>query len=102
MRGEWNLRDWEYEYYSRILRTKIEYAYRHKNEEVSLTGYDLNPQNVSDLLEYMGWEDDDFEHNGWEQDCWQHFYKDGYDTKLTVFSCGMTFKLCIVFYEEQV
>ena len=100
MRGEWNLRDWEYEYYSRILLTKIEYAYAHKNEEVSLNAYDLNPQNVSDLLEYMGWSDEDFEHNGWEQDCCQHFYKEGYDTQLTVFSCGMTFKLCIVFYEE--
>ena len=100
MRGEWNLRDWEYEYYSSILRTKIEYAYQHKNEEVSLNEYDLNPENVADLLKHMGWEDDDFEHNGWEQDCWQYFYKEDYDTKLTVFSCGMTFKLCIVFYEE--
>ena len=66
MRGEWKLRDWEYEYYSRILRTKIEYAYCHKDEEVSLVEYNLNPENVKDLLRYMGWENEDFAQNSME------------------------------------
>ena len=101
MRGQWNLRSWEIEHYTRILQVKIDYAYQHKNEQISLLEYDLNPENVRELLEHMGWEDEHFETNGWEQDCWQTFYKEGYDTKLTVFSCGMTFNLYLVFYEEE-
>ena len=44
MRGEWNLRDWEYEYYSRILRTKIEYAYQHKQNRQSRLSLDQESQ----------------------------------------------------------
>ena len=101
MRGEWNLRDWEYVHYSRILQNKIDEAYRNKNESVSLLQYDLNPENVKDLLEFLGWTYDDFETNGWEQDCWMYFYNENYNTKLTVNSCGMTFDLSIAFYEEE-
>ena len=101
MRGSWNLREWEYTYFTYIMRTKLEEALRNKDEAISLTQYDINPANMCDILKHMGWNEEDFETNGWEQDCWQYFSHENYPGKLCVYSCGMTFDLTLTYTEEE-
>lgn len=93
MRGEWNLRDWEEEHWSRKMTSYIQTLFRGKNK-IDLTKEDINPYQVWNILETLGWErEDDIDTNGWEQDMWMRFYNPHYPYRIVVFSCGMTFQL---------
>ena len=93
MRGEWQLRDWESEYWMRKVESYIQ-ELRRNTDKIDLTKEDINPYQLWQVLELLGWErDDDVDTNGWEQDMWMTFRNPHYDNDLVVFSCGMTFSL---------
>ena len=93
MRGEWKLRDWEEEYWLHKMGSYIQTLFRGKNK-INLTQEDINPYQVREILEELGWEqNDDTDTNGWEQDMWMRFSNPHYPYRLIVFSCGMTFQL---------
>lgn len=92
MRGEWNLRDWEEQHWTYKIEKYIQNLFRGQNK-IDLTKEDINPYQIWQILESLGWErDDDMDTNGWEQDMWMYFYNPNYLHKIIVFSCGMTFK----------
>lgn len=39
---------------------------------------DKSPSNITDMLETLGWEHDEYESNGWEQDTWIPFAHEAY------------------------
>lgn len=93
MRGEWQLRDWEQEYWIRKIESYIQDLCRN-TDKIDLTKEDINPYQLWKILELLGWErDDDVDTNGWELDMWMTFYNPHYYYDLIVFSCGMTFSL---------
>ena len=93
MRGEWQLRDWESEYWMRKVESYIQ-ELRRNTDKIDLTKEDINPYQLWQVLELLGWErDDDVDTNGWEQDMWMTFHNPHYTSDLVVFSCGMTFSL---------
>ena len=101
MRGEWKLRDWEEEHWIRKMESYIRDLCRNKNK-IDLTKEDINPYQVREVLEKIGWEcDDDIEENGWEQDMWMRFYSPHYSNRLVVFSCGMTFSLEMYWGDDE-
>ena len=40
--------------------------------------YEKSPAEISDMLEELGWESDEYSSNGWEQDTWIPFAHDAY------------------------
>lgn len=103
MRGKWALTDEEKRQWVSVFRDVIIPQLKAGcYEENNFTEFNLNPQNVKDILCELGYEDTVFEQSGWEQDCWQHFYhKDAEYPPLTVYSCGMTFEVKIYITEEE-
>lgn len=94
MRGEWHLNKIEKVIYTAMIKQCI---YKLENDivcEIDLTHTTLNPNQVGEVLEDLGYYQDYFETNGWEQDCWISFAKDGHPT-LIIYSCGMTFDLIL-------
>ena len=101
MKGEWHLRDWEQEYWIRKMEGYIRDLCRNTNK-IDLTKEDINPFQIREILELLGWEcDEDVETTGWEQDMWMRFYSPHYYHRLVVFSCGMTFSL-EMYWEDDV
>ena len=40
---------------------------------------DKSPSDISDMLETLGWESDEYSSNGWEQDTWIPFAHEAYN-----------------------
>lgn len=49
---------------------------------------DKSPSDISDMLEELGWESDEYESNGWEQDTWISFSHEAYSFGLTLAYSG--------------
>lgn len=50
--------------------------------------YKKSPAEISDMLEELGWESDDYDFNGWEQDTWIPFAHESYGFCLTLAYSG--------------
>lgn len=61
--------------------------------ELNLSNTSLNPYTLGKLLEELGWVEEDFDHNGWEFDFWGYYSKNGYENRILMRGCGMTFSL---------
>ena len=109
--NRWNLTD---EIRNRIKPLLTEYLYKVENvtaeqvekmsnEELSLDLSDkgINPHQLQELLEELGYEEDGFDSNGWQWDFWMYMKRidekhfDSTCEKLVVSGCGMTFELII-------
>lgn len=99
MRGEWNLRNWETEYWRLFFERKIE-GLKAGVEKIDLTKEDLCPENVIDILNLLDYEDYDYDTNGWEQDTWISFSKENEDT-LMLYYCGRTFKMELMLADQE-
>ncbi|TVX85976.1 hypothetical protein [Paenibacillus agilis] len=60
--------------------------------EVDLSGTELNPFTLQELLESLGYKKGDADTNGWEMDFWIPMNKEGFKT-LSVDGTGMIFAL---------
>ena len=100
MRGEWNLRDWETEYWCSFFEKKIEYLKAGYSQKIDLTKEDLCPENVIDILNILGYKDHDHDINGWEQDTWIPFSKENEDS-LMLYYCGRTFEMNLSICSEE-
>ena len=99
MRGEWNLREWETEYWCSFFKKKIEYLKAGYSEKIDLTKENLCPENVIDILEAMGYESDDCAVNSWEQDA-DIYFTNG-KTNLRLFYCGRTFRMELMLADKE-
>ena len=99
MRGEWNLREWETEYWCSFFKKKIEYLKAGYSKKIDLTKENLCPENVIDILEAMGYESDDCVVNGWEQDV-DIYFTNG-KTNLRLFYCGRTFRMELMLADKE-
>ena len=74
-------------------------ATNHKDNEdptIELSGTELNPYILGELLEKVGYEEDtdSFAQNGWEMDFWLYFFqKPTENFSLCIEGCGITFEL---------
>ena len=100
MRGEWNLREWETEYWCSFFKKKIEYLKAGYSKKIDLTKENLCPENVIDILKLLGYKDYDHDINGWEQDTWISFSKENEDT-LMLYYCGRTFEMNLSICPEE-
>ena len=50
--------------------------------------YKKSPAEISDMLEELGWESDEYSSNGWEQDTWIPFAHKAYSFGLTLAYSG--------------
>lgn len=100
MRGQWHLRDWELDLWKRKIEHYILYLER-KKEDIDLSEENINPYQVREVLETLGWEHTDSDSNGWEQDHWMYFRHPNHKITLTVFSSGMTFELKLYISDEE-
>jgi hypothetical protein len=73
MRGRYHMMDWERTKWTQEL-TYILHKLEKGEREISLTHYDLCPQNVIDILESIGWEYHDYYTDN-EYNC-MTFYKE--------------------------
>lgn len=66
--------------------------------KIDLSGTELNPSRLKDILEELGYEEDDTDHNGWQMDFWIKMVKEiqtdcSTINNLVITGCGMTFEL---------
>lgn len=96
MRGNYNLKDWEIEYWTPKIKQDIDTLFRSEDiDDIDYTSKDINPYQMGDILEGLGWESDEFETNGWEQDRWEYFSNVDYPRRLCLTSCGITFGMTL-------
>lgn len=61
-------------------------------EPLELTGKKINPSQLEELLEKLGYEQYNSDSNGWEMDFWIYFRKPNYQD-LIISGTGITFEL---------
>ena len=72
------------------------------NFKLDLSDTTLNPSTLKDLLEKLGYEEDEMDTNGWQMDFWIDMNRTDNKTfpsgceKLQIIGTGMTFELAIV------
>lgn len=59
---------------------------------LDLSGTEMNPSRLEDLLEILGYKKEDMDENGWQWDFWIKFTKK-HCRNLVVRGCGYTFEL---------
>lgn len=101
MRGQWNLREWEVDFWTSFFKKKIAELEAGYITKVDLTNEDLCPENVIDVLLAMGYQDDNVDTNGWEQDTWIYFFHEETNKGLTLFYCGRTFEMNLYLSIEE-
>ena len=62
--------------------------------QLNLTDKGINPAQVWDILEALGYEEDYVDHNGWELDFWINFEKEDCRT-ITMRGTGITFEVLL-------
>lgn len=100
MRGKWQMRDWEKDFWKSALEKHIAELKRGTVDTIDLTSEDLCPENIIDTLESLGYEYDDVDINGWEQDTWITF-TNAENHGVTLFYCGRTFEMKLYLTEEE-
>lgn len=91
------------EYLDKVENLTTEQVEHMENEELGLDlyGMGINPNQLIDLLEELGYESVSMDHNGWELDFWVNMKRkdekvfDSTCENLVVAGCGMTFELKI-------
>lgn len=91
------------EYLDKVENLTTEQVEHMENEELGLDlyGMGINPNQLIDLLEELGYERVSMHHNGWELDFWVNMKRkdekvfDSTCENLVVAGCGMTFELKI-------
>lgn len=100
MRGEWKCRDWELDYWSNKLESDIEFIYQHNDEELDYTKHDITPNQIGQILTYIGWEfsqlerDRDYRYETYYNEAYEGYY-------LIVSACISDFQLKIYLVEED-
>ena len=98
MRGNWNLTQEEKEKYAPYIKDCIKRLNEGLNdgvENISLNDTSLNPENVSDIMRELGYEDVGWDTCGWEYDFWIYFNNLGQNRRIVVSGTGATFDLNI-------
>ena len=73
---------------------------------LDLSGMNINPSQLEELMEEFGYEKDDMERNGWEMDFWIYMNRtddkhlDSGCEKIVISGCGMTFSLMLSVQER--
>lgn len=67
--------------------------------ELDLTDQGINPSQIWDILNVLGYEDEYIDSNGWELDFWIKFEKEGFRT-ITMRGTGIIFKVLLEVQEE--
>ena len=93
MRGKYQLRDWELSKWSLELAKIIDRLTRNKLHEEDLTQHDVCPANIVEILNKLGWEDDEQEDNGWQHDTWIYFSHPNHNFGITLYYEGYTFEM---------
>lgn len=101
MRGQWNMREWETEFWRSFFERKIKDLKAGYIKEVDLTQEDLCPENVIDTLRAIGYDDEDCDENGWEQDTWITFRSKEDEVGVVLFYCGRTFEMKFFLAEKE-
>ena len=89
--GQWNLTIEEEKYFIPLFKYMIDELTNGRREEFDLSGKGINPAQVLEIMDKLGYPKKDTQQNGWEQDTWYYFK----NTEITLFSCGMTFELTL-------
>lgn len=89
--GKWNLTTEEEEYFIPLFKYMISELECGRRDEFDLSGKGINPAQVIDIMETLGYPEKDRDYNGWEQDAWYYFE----NTRIRLFSCGQTFELIL-------
>lgn len=69
--------------------------------QLNLTDKGINPAQVWDILNVLGYEDEYLDHNGWELDFWIKFEKEDCRT-ITMSGTGITFEVLLKVVQEYV
>ena len=93
MRGKYNLTEAETEYYSNIIKSKIDFLCGNQHEQVDLTTEELAPCQVDKILESFGWEREYIDSNGWEGDYWCQYVHPGYEFTLQLSYEAWSFRM---------
>ena len=93
MRGEYHLTPAEYAQWLPQIEADVNAILNDNSEEIDYSTTDLNPFQLGELLEGIGWEEDDVDTNGWQQDRWAFYTHPDRNDKIHIFSCGITFEL---------
>ena len=93
MRGKWYLSEEELQDWAPRVEADIKELLRTGDEAMDYTETDLNPFQLGEIVESLGWEEDEVDRNGWEQDRWAFYWHPDYEDRICIFSCGMTFEL---------
>ena len=96
------------DYLNKLENLTVEQVETMSNEELGLDLSDkgINPSQLVDLLEELGYEETTRDDNGWELDFWIYMHRKDHKTfdstceKLVVSGCGMTFELKV--YIEEI
>lgn len=77
-----------------IVENFIEEVEKHPEEEkeINFTDTGINPSQLEELLEELGYEVSFSDDNGWQLDFWIHLEKENYN-ELIISGTGMTFEL---------
>ena len=65
---------------------------------INLTNQGINPIQLKELLEQLGYEDDGYDSNGWQHDFWWNMSNSNYKKyakNLCICGCGMVFSLVL-------
>lgn len=101
MRGRYNLMDWEIQKWKYKITTEIGRLARDGTYEADLTSWDICPANVCQILELLGWEEDNFDKNGWQCDVWYTYCHQDYPFKLVLFYQGFIFEMKLYAVEKE-
>ena len=95
MRGKWYLSEEELKNWAPRVEADIKELLRTGDDDIDYTETDLNPFQLGEIVESLGWEENEVDRNGWEQDRWAYYSHPDYEDRICIFSCGMTFKLSL-------
>jgi hypothetical protein len=87
--GKWSLTTEEEKYFIPLFKYMIDELIRGRRDEFDLSGKGINPAQAVEIMEQLGYPEQNRDYNGWEQDTWYHFE----NTNIWLFSCGQTFEL---------
>lgn len=95
MRGKYNLRDWELTKWQREFESYFHLMDSNPRNKFDLTQEDLSPANVCQILQSMGWVQDNFHAEGWDQFTWYDYKHYAYSFGITLYYCGYTFEMIL-------
>lgn len=71
MRGSYQMREWEVPHLTKIIEAAVKEVENNPDREFDFTNMDICPSNISDILETLGYEEEDIDENS--KDFWYIF-----------------------------